>query len=278
MAGESIVEAEVSILGMQMDRESAMDVQIDGKSAINADAGVVGMQIDGKSAIHADAGVMGVQIDGKSIVDIIDACVVGVQIDGKSVMNADVSIVGIDVMGSGTVGMQEDGKSVADVAKGIVDAVLMSSGIMDMQSDGKSVMEVVEGIMDAGVMDDFMDDAGASCVVEIIYAGASDGSGVSLPFDSDAVCGTCHIMDSVCINHDDHGSMEMYVKAPDKGHDIQQGQSLWKGIPDPGGVKQYVIQQECVTEYAMQQECATEKRQSLWKQILDPGGVGLFGV
>jgi hypothetical protein len=41
----------------------------------------------------------------------------------------------------------------------------------------------------------------------------TDGSGVSLPFDSDTVCGTCHIINSVCINHDDHGSMEMDVKA-----------------------------------------------------------------
>jgi hypothetical protein len=172
----------------------------------------LGMQMDKESA-------MDVQIDGESTVDIIDAGVVGVQIDGKSVMNADVSVVGINVMSSGTVGMQEDGKSVVDVAKGIVDAVFMSSGIMDMQSDGKSV----KGIMDAGVMDDFIDNAGASCVVGIINAGASDGSGVSLPFDSDAICGTCRIMDSVCINHDDHGSMEMDVKAPDKVHDIQQG-------------------------------------------------------
>jgi hypothetical protein len=136
-------------------------------------------------------------------------------------------------------------------------------------------VDIAKGIVDAGVMDDFIDDAGASCVVGIIYTCACDG--VSLPFDADAVCGACHIMDSVCINYDDHGSMEMDVKAPDKGHDIQK-QSLWKGIPDPGGVKQYVMQQECATEYAMQLECATEKRQSLWKQILDPGGVGLFGV
>jgi hypothetical protein len=78
----------------------------------------------------------------------------------------------------------------------------------DVMSSG-SVVDVIEGSLDAVVMTDFIEDAGASCVVSIIYAGASDGSGVSLSFDSNAVCGTCCIMDSVCINHDDHGSMEM---------------------------------------------------------------------
>jgi hypothetical protein len=46
---------------------------------------------------------------------------------------------------------------------------------------------------------------------------------------------------------------------------MQQGQSLWKGIPYPGGVKQYV-------------ECVTKQQHSLWKQILDSWGVELFGV
>lgn len=239
------------IVSMQTDRESAMGIQVTGKSVMEAEVSVLGMQMDKESARN-------VQIDGKCSVD-ADAGVMGVQIDGKSVMNADESVVDIDFMGSGIVSMQANGESSVDVTEGIVDTVFMSSSIMDMQTDGNNVVEVVESIVDAGVMDDFIDDAGASC-------------------DSDADCKTCNIMDSVCTNYDDHGSMEMDVKAPDKGYDLQQGQSLWKGFVDPGGVKQYVMQQEFDTEYVMQQECVTEQRQSLWKQILDPGGVRLFGI
>jgi hypothetical protein len=63
------------------------------------------------------------------------------------------------------------------------------------------------------------------------------------------------------------------VYAPDKGHDTQQGQSLWEGIPDPVEVKQYVMQQECATEYAIQQECATEQRQSYGNKLWILGGL-----
>jgi hypothetical protein len=49
VAALRIVEAEVSVAGMQMDGESALDMQIDGKSIVDIDAGVRGVQIDGKS-------------------------------------------------------------------------------------------------------------------------------------------------------------------------------------------------------------------------------------
>jgi hypothetical protein len=100
-----------------------------------------------------------------------------------------------------------------EARESVMNAVVADAVVVGVHMDGRSVADAV--VIDAFVVGrSIMDEA--SCVDVF----------------SDAV----------------GGSMVMQRKAPDKEHVMQQGQSLWKGIPDPGGVKQYVMQQECVTE------------------------------
>jgi hypothetical protein len=176
-------------------------------------------------------------------------------------MEANESVVGADMMNFGIVGMQTDGKSVMEAGESIVVAVVADDIVMDVQMDGESIEDAKENVVGvytddrraavAVVMGAFVLDAGTSSFHDI-----SDAESI---VDAEASCADGFF---------DSGKMVMEKKAPEQEHIMQQGQSLWKGIPYPGGVKQYVMQQECVIK----------QQNSLWKQILDSGGVEQFGA
>jgi hypothetical protein len=120
-------------------------------------------------------------------------------------------------------------------------AVVADDIVMDVQMDGESVVDARENVVGvhtddrratvAVVMEAFVLDAGTNS--------SSDISDAESVVDAEVSC---------ALGSFDSGKMVMQKKAPDKEHVMQQKQSLRKGIPYPGGVKQYVMQQECVTD------------------------------